>query len=55
MIECTRCGNGASSVAEIHLMLPQEHPDQGLMVKCHRCYYQRLIEEIAQGNVTTSR
>jgi hypothetical protein len=51
MIECDRCGNGVFSVAEIHLIFPQEHPDQGLIVECQNCFYDRIIEQIAQGKV----
>ncbi len=51
MIECDRCGNWVFSVAEMHLIFPQEHPDERLIVECQRCYYHRIIEEIAQGKV----
>ncbi len=51
MIECDRCGNGVFSVAEIHLIFPQEHPDERLIVECRNCFYDRIVEQIAQGEV----
>ena len=51
MIECTKCGNWIFSVAEMHLSFPQEHPDQGHMVECQRCYSQRIIKKSTQGKV----
>ena len=51
MIECDRGGNAVFSVAEMHHIFPQEHPDERLIVDCQRCSSHRIIEESAQGKV----